>query len=258
MAGSIAGKRCVIVGGTSGIGLAAAELFLQEGANLVVGGRSPLAEGDSERLSALGLSACLAGEAADAAFVEQLFEAAKDRLGGLDVVFHVAGSSGRGHGDGPLHECTDDGWNHTLRANLTSVFLSNRAAIRTFRAQGSGGVILNLASVLSLSPAPPLFDTIAYTAAKGAIISLSRLAAARYAAEGIRVNVIAPGLVDTPMSLRAMQDPAIQAFLREKQPLASGACQPTDIAQAALFLCGESARMITGAVLAVDAGWSVS
>jgi len=174
------------------------------------------------------------------------------------VLFHVAGGSGRRHGDGPLHECSDAGWRATLDLNLTSTFLTNRAAVQVFLGHRRPGAILNTASVLALDPAPRFFDTAAYAAAKGGVIALSRLAAARYAADGIRVNVLAPGLIDTPMSARAVGDPAIAAFLAAKQPLAAGPGRPEDVADAAVFLCSDAARLVTGAVLPVDGGWCIS
>ena len=174
------------------------------------------------------------------------------------MLYHVAGSSGRRFGDGPLHECTDAGWQATLDANLKSVFLTNRAAVRQFLKQDTGGAILNMASVLALSPSPHYFDTLAYAASKGGIIAMSRQAAARYAADGIRVNVLAPGLIDTPMAARAVNDPAIAAFLRTKQPLVHGPGTPDDCAGAAVFLCSDEARFITGVVLPIDGGWSLS
>lgn len=256
MAGKLANKRCLIIGGTSGIGLASAEAFLAEGADVVVMGLSQPELEVQSRLERAGLVGMHLGDASDAGDVERVFRAAAESLGGLDVLFHVAGGSGRRHGDGPLHQCSEAGWEYTLRLNLTSVFLSNRAAVRIMREQQSG-VIVNLASVLAYAPAPPLFDTIAYAAAKGGVISLSRLAAARYAAEGIRVNVIAPGLVDTPMAQRALGDPAIHSFVREKQPLVGGPCSAQAVAEAAVFLASDAAACITGAVLNVDAGWSV-
>jgi NAD(P)-dependent dehydrogenase (short-subunit alcohol dehydrogenase family) len=190
--------------------------------------------------------------------VERLFGQTLGFLGGLDVLYHVAGISGRSSGDGPLHECTAEGWQTTIDANLKSTFLTNRAAVRAFLSQGGGGAILNMASVLGFSPSPHYFDTYAYAATKGGIVAMSRLAAARYASEGIRVNVLAPGLIDTPMAARAVGDPAIQQFLRTKQPLAGGAGKPEDCSDAAVFLCSEEARFITGVVLSVDGGWCVS
>jgi NAD(P)-dependent dehydrogenase (short-subunit alcohol dehydrogenase family) len=239
MTGRLRDKRCLIVGGTSGIGQAAAVRFREEGARIV----------------AAGLPDC---DATVPENVDRLFEEAAATLGGLDVLYHVAGGSGRRHGDGSLHECTDDGWRWTLDANITSTFLTNRAAVRRFLAQKTPGVILNMASILALAPAPRHFDTCAYAAAKGGVISLSRYAAARYAADGIRVNVLAPGLIDTPMAARAVGDEAIQRFLATKQPLIGGAGAPEDCAGAAVFLCSDEARLITGAVLAVDGGWCVS
>ena len=157
-----------------------------------------------------------------------------------------------------MHECTDDGWVATLDLNLKTTFLTNRQAVRHFLRQGRGGVILNMASVLALAPAPQHFDTCAYAAAKGGVLALSRLAAARYAADGIRVNVIAPGLIDTPMATRAANDPAILHFLRSKQPLRGGPGNADDCSDAAVFLCSDEARFLTGVVLPVDGGWCVS
>jgi NAD(P)-dependent dehydrogenase (short-subunit alcohol dehydrogenase family) len=136
--------------------------------------------------------------------------------------------------------------------------LTNRAALRHFLDRGQTGVILNLASVLALAPVPRYFDTCAYAAAKGAIMSMSRQAAAIYAESGIRVNVLAPGLIDTPMAQRAVGDPAIGRYLRTKQPLRGGPGRPDDCADAAVFLCSDAARFITGVVLPVDGGWCLS
>ncbi len=253
------GKRCLIAGGTTGLGRAAAKRFLEEGAKLVIAGRSK-DKGD-EALTVLRPLGPLAFVPCDAALPEQvqlLFDEAVSFLGGLDVLYHVAGISGRRYGDGPLHECSDEGWHATLEANLTSTFLTNRAAVRRFLQQGGPGAILNMASVLGFAPAPHYFDTIAYAATKGGIISMSRLAAARYAADGIRVNVLAPALIDTPMSGRAVNDPAIRHYLRTKQPLSAGPGHPEDCSDAAVFLCSDAAHLITGTVLPVDGGWCVS
>jgi NAD(P)-dependent dehydrogenase (short-subunit alcohol dehydrogenase family) len=259
MADLLRDKRCLIVGGTTGLGLAAARRFLEEGAKLVLAGRS--ADKGDEALAALRPLGPVAFVVCDAAMpdqVERLFADTLSILGGLDVLYHVAGISGRRYGDGPLHECSDDGWHATLEANLTSTFLTNRAAVRRYLQQGGSAAILNMASVLGFAPAPRYFDTIAYTATKGAIISMSRLAAARYAADGIRVNVVAPALIETPMSGRAVNDPDIRHYLRTKQPLTAGPGQPQDCSDAAVFLCSDAARFITGVVLPVDGGWCVS
>jgi NAD(P)-dependent dehydrogenase (short-subunit alcohol dehydrogenase family) len=258
MGDRLVGKRALIVGGTSGIGLATARRFLEEGASLVIAGN------DAEQGAAATAQLIRQGEvhffACDATSsnqVERLFREAVTSLGGLEILFHVAGGSGRSDGDGSLHECTESGWGKTLELNLTSVFLTNREATRGFLAKRQHGVILNTTSVLALSPSPKYFDTCAYTAAKAGILGLSRLAAARYAADGIRVNVLAPGLIDTPMSRRAVQSEAIQSFLRAKQPLFGGPGAPNDCAEAAVYLCSDAARGVTGVVLTLDGGWSV-
>jgi NAD(P)-dependent dehydrogenase (short-subunit alcohol dehydrogenase family) len=240
-------KRCLIVGGSTGIGRATALRFLTEGARVAVADKLPLAEAHY-----------IAADASDPAQVSDLFHTAVQMLGGLDVLYHVAGISGRRLGDGPLHECTDDGWDATVTANLKSVFLTNRAAIQHFLVEKQPGVILNMASVLAMSPSPHFFDTAAYTAAKGGVVSLSRLAAARYAPDRIRVNVLAPALINTPLAARAANDLAVREFLRTKQPLAAGPGTPDDCAGAAVFLCSDAASFITGTVLPVDGGWCVS
>ncbi len=252
-------KHCLIVGGTTGLGLEAARQFLQEGAHVVISGRSA-DKGNAAvaELCGLGPISFIASDASDSDQVASLVAQACERLGAIDVLYHVAGISGRRYGDGPLHECSDTGWDVTLRANLTSVFLTNRAVVRGWVARQRGGVILNMASVLAFAPSPHFFDTFAYAATKGGIIAMSREAAARYAPLGIRINVIAPSLIDTPMAARAAGDTAIRAFLATKQPLSKGPGQPEDCAGAAVFLCSDEARFITGTVLTVDGGWCVS
>jgi NAD(P)-dependent dehydrogenase (short-subunit alcohol dehydrogenase family) len=252
-------KRCLIVGGTSGIGLATARRFLDAGAAVVIAGHDPQqGQAAATVLASHGKSVFCLCDATQPAQVENLVLQTVTTLGNLDVLFHVAGGSGRKHGDGPLHECTDEGWRWTLDTNLQSAFLTNRAAVRHWLAARQPGVILNLGSVLALSPSPRFFDTCAYAAAKGGLNAMSLLAAARYAADGIRVNVLAPGLIDTPMSARAVNDPAIREYLRAKQPLGPGPGLPEDCADAAVFLCSDEARFLTGVVLPVDGGWHIA
>jgi NAD(P)-dependent dehydrogenase (short-subunit alcohol dehydrogenase family) len=181
------------------------------------------------------------------------------RWGALHGLYHVAGGSGRRMGDGPLHELTDAGWKATLDLNLSSVVFSNRAATRQFLAQGSGGSILNMGSVLGWSPSPKYFATHAYAASKSAIIGLTRALASYYAPNNIRFNVLAPGLVATPMAHRASSDLEILRFTRTKQPLDGGRIgSPGDCDGAAVYFMSDASRFTTGQVLAVDGGWEVS
>jgi NAD(P)-dependent dehydrogenase (short-subunit alcohol dehydrogenase family) len=197
------------------------------------------------------------------AAVAAAVDACAAAFGRIDALFNVVGISGRRLGDGPVHECSDEGWDLTFATNVRSMFLVCREVVRRMLAQepaedGLRGAVLNMASVLARSPEPRFFATHAYAASKGAVLALSRSMASYYAPHKIRVNALAPALVRTPMSARAQQDPAVVEFVRHKQPLAGDLIDAGDVASAALFLLGGGARAVTGAVLAVDGGWSVS
>jgi NAD(P)-dependent dehydrogenase (short-subunit alcohol dehydrogenase family) len=175
----------------------------------------------------------------------------------------VAGGSGRRFGDGPIHELTAEGWDRTLELNLRSQALVSRAVVRRMLAQdplehGARGAVVLVSSVLAAHPVPELFATHAYAAAKGAIVALGLAMAATYAGSGIRVNVLAPGLTETPMAARAAADPATVAFATRKQPLTGGFVHADDVASAAVFLLADESRAVTGQVFAVDGGWSVT
>jgi NAD(P)-dependent dehydrogenase (short-subunit alcohol dehydrogenase family) len=125
--------------------------------------------------------------------------------------------------------------------------------------QKQGGSLLNMSSVLGFSPSPKYFSTHTYAAAKSAVIGFTKAVAAYYASYNIRVNVLAPSLIETPMSQRAVHDEAIMEFIKTKQPLDGGRIGvPEDASGAAIFLLSDHAKFITGQVIAVDGGWSVS
>jgi NAD(P)-dependent dehydrogenase (short-subunit alcohol dehydrogenase family) len=260
------GCACLIVGGTSGIGLASARRFLQEGARVIVTGREPESGRTAlDELAPLGLVSDYTLELADGdGEVARMFTFAIDALGGrLDVLLHVAGISGRKFGDGPMHDCSTEGWERVLRTNAEGTFLTNRAAVRLMLnqpidANGLRGTVVNVGSVLDRSPSPKHFGTIAYAASKGAIRSMTLSAAARYAEDHIRFNLLAPGLIDTPMAARATNDSRIRSYLATKQPIAGRPGSADDVAEAALYLCEPASRFVTGAELVVDGGWSVS
>lgn len=254
----MAGKRIVIIGGTAGLGLSAAKAFLAAGARIgVVGMKAESVEAARRELSDTAL--VQQGDATKSETATTAIAQAVATFGGLDGLYHVAGGSGRRWGDGPLHELTDEGWDVTLNLNLNSVFYSNRAAVRQFLAQGTGGTVLNMSSVLGFSPSPKFFATHAYAAAKAAIIGLTRTCAAHYATQNIRFNALAPALVDTPMAQRAANDISILAFIKTKQPLDGGRIgQPADLDAAAVYFMSDASAFATGQVLAVDGGWCVS
>ena len=172
----------------------------------------------------------------------------------VDVLVNAAGISGRSLGDGPVEDCTEEAWDAVLDTNLKSVFLCCKHAIPRLRAAG-GGAIVNVSSVLGLVGGDEDFATHAYAASKAGIIGLSRSIAVHYAPEGIRCNVVAPGLVATPMSARAQGDERIRGA-----PRASCSRSPATSARprTSPARCSTSRRagFVTGAVLTVDGGWT--
>lgn len=254
----LAEKRIVIIGGTTGIGLSAAKAFVDEGAKVVVVGRNK--ENVEKAKAHLGNNAeAISGDAADSTTAMNAINTSVKKFGGFDGLYHVAGGSGRKMGDGPLHEISLDGWNETLQLNLTSLMLSNQAAVQKFLEFKKGGSIVNMSSVLGFSPSSKHFPTHAYAAAKSAVFGFSKSIAAYYAKDNIRVNVIAPALVQTPMAERASNDGSILSFIKTKQPLDGGRIgQPGDLDGLAVYLMSDQSKFTTGQVIAVDGGWSVS
>jgi NAD(P)-dependent dehydrogenase (short-subunit alcohol dehydrogenase family) len=254
----LANKSLVVIGGSSGLGFSAAMAFVQQGARVVILGRNA----DKVAAAEKQLGAAAIGVVADAmqpSSAAAAIQTALLKFGGFHGLYHVAGGSGRREGDGPLHEITDQGWAYTLNENLTALFYSNRAAAQQFLKQGSGGTVLNMGSVLAQSPSPRYFSTHAYTAAKSAILGFTQATAAYYAPTNIRFNVIAPALVATPMSERAQGNEEIRRFITTKQPLEGGRIGlPSDLDGAAVFFMSDESKYVTGQVLSVDGGWSVS
>lgn len=252
------GKVILIIGGTSGIGLGAAEFFLKNKAHVVVVGLDD-EYAESARLNLGNHGLVITGNATNQLTAVRAIETCVKKFGKLDGLYHVAGGSGRSFGDGPLHKLTLAGWQKTFELNLTSLMLSNQAAVNYFLASQISGSILNLGSVLSSQPSKNYFQTHAYAAAKGAIVSFSKSIAAYYAEYNIRVNVIAPSLVETPMSNRASGNPEIMHFIKTKQPLAGGRIgEVGDLNGAAAYFLSDLSKFTTGQVLAIDGGWSLS
>jgi NAD(P)-dependent dehydrogenase (short-subunit alcohol dehydrogenase family) len=254
-----------LITASTGIGAATARRLAASGARVFIVSRTE----DNCR----SLTEALCGQGADASYFAgdltnpdtavASVRACLEKYGRLDGLFNVAGISGRKYGDGPVHECTEEGWAKTIEANLTTQYRMCREAIGVMLGQAPGangqrGVVLNMASVLGLDPEPKHFRTIAYAASKGAIISMSRSMAALYAPEKIRVNVIAPALVQTPMSARASEDAEVVEFIRQKQPLAGGMIDVEHVASVCAFLLSDASQAMTGEVVKVDGGWCVS
>jgi len=253
-AGKLTGKVCVVTG-SSGMAADAARAFAAEGADVVVIGI------DKAQCIDIGLPYEVA-DLRDEQQTQAAFARVRERHTRVDATYCVAGGSGRSLGDGPAHEVSLAAWEATLAMNLTTAFLAARESVRTMLAQpragnGARGAIVLMSSVLAFDPAPTLFATHAYAAAKAAEIGLVRAMAGSYAAHGIRVNALAPALVNTPMAARAAADPATVAFAHAKQSLVGGFLDPAAVTAAGLFLCSDDSAAMTGQVLTVDGGWTV-
>lgn len=241
------------MGGTTGMGWAATKKCIDEGAKVICVGKP------QENNEPVENCIILIADAREGATMKTAIETCVKHYGSFDGLLHVAGGSGRSFGDGPLHELSLDGWNKTIELNATTIMLSNKTAIDHFIQENKPGAIVNLSSVLATHPAPTYFSTHAYAAAKAAIIGLSAATAAFYAKNNIRVNVISPGLVETPMSVRAAQNENIMKYIKTKQPLDGGRIgHANDVTSMAALLLSDHASFITGQNIAIDGGWSVS
>jgi len=245
--------KVLIVTASTGIGAATARLAAERGAHVV------LASSDSESAwelaSETGAEVWI-GDLTRPQSADSVIGVALSKFARVDAVFNAAGLSGRRYGDGPVHECTDEGWEITLNQNLTTVFQMCRAAVNRMLEQQPGedglrGAILNIGSVLASSPEPENFATHAYAAAKGAVEALTRNMAAYYAPHKIQVNALAPAAIQT-QAVQQSHGP-LEDFLKKKQPLTEGLIGVQHVARAALFLLNSPA--ITGQTLRIDAGW---
>jgi len=253
---ALSGKVIVVIGGTTGLGLSAAKAFTTAGAKTFIVGRNQ--QSLDQALEQLNSADGIAADATHPKTAAQAIGLAIHKFGAFNGLYHVAGGSGRKFGDGPAHEVSDEGIDVTLNLNLKSLIYSNRAAIQQFIQQKTGGSILNMTSVLGFSPAPKYFATHIYAAAKAGIIGFTKSAAAYYAPQSIRVNALAPALVETPMAQRAASNEEILSYIRTKQPLDGGRIgRPEDLDSAAAWFMSDDSRFCTGQVLAIDGGWSL-
>jgi NAD(P)-dependent dehydrogenase (short-subunit alcohol dehydrogenase family) len=243
----------LVTGGASGIGRATALAMAREGARVAVADRT-------EEMAAATVAAINAGGgqaiaiACDVARDDQvgaMVARTVAAFGRLDCAFNNAGISGRhvGSAGQRLHEMTRESWAGMLDVNLTGVFLCMRHEVAHMLAHG-GGSIVNTASILGL-----VGTTVAasYVAAKHGVVGLTRAAAADYGTDGIRVNAICPGYIETPMTTQTVKERG--AALMAKVPM-SRLGQPEEIAEAVVWLCSDRARFVTGTAQAVDGGYT--
>jgi NAD(P)-dependent dehydrogenase (short-subunit alcohol dehydrogenase family) len=248
-------KEVLLVTGSSGIAAAAARLWGTENPVFVVGINSDECEAV---VTGIHEAAFATADVREERTVRAAVVACLERFGRIDALFNVAGISARSAGDGPLHECKPAAWDLAMDVNAKGTFLMCHEILGLWTKNAQAGVILNCGSVLAQQPQRVHFATVAYAASKGAIEAMSRSAAAYYAHAGIRINVLALGLVRTPMSARAQTNPIIAEYIAHKQPLSKGMLSPEDVAKAACFLLRKDSSPITGQVITVDGGWTVS
>jgi NAD(P)-dependent dehydrogenase (short-subunit alcohol dehydrogenase family) len=248
-------KEVLLVTGSSGIAAATARLWGAENPVFVVGINTDECKAVSAPLGEAGFATA---DVRDELAVGNAIVACLDRFGRIDALFNVAGISARAAGDGPLHECKPSAWDLVMDVNAKGTFLMCREVLGVWTRKTQAGVILNCGSVLAQRPQHDHFATVGYAASKGAIEAMSRSAAAYYAHAGIRINVIAPGLVRTPMTARAQADPGITEYMIHKQPLNRGMLSAEDVAKTACFLLRRDSGPMTGQVVTVDGGWTVS
>jgi NAD(P)-dependent dehydrogenase (short-subunit alcohol dehydrogenase family) len=240
-------KVAVITGGGSGIGRATAELFAQQGASVIVADyQAETAQAVADQIERDGGRAkAVTVDVAQPEQVEAMIETALLTFGGIDILFNAAGILAFG----TVLETDYEVWQRVMQVNLTGVYLCSRAALPSLIA-GGGGSIINVSSSTGAHDAAA--NTAAYVTSKGGVTLLTRAMAIDHAKDHIRVNAIAPGPTDTPMLRQNLTPAAIQAFAETFPMKRLG--QPSELANAVLFLASDEAAFVTGAILAVDGG----
>jgi 3-oxoacyl-[acyl-carrier protein] reductase len=245
------GKRVLVSGGSSGIGRAAAQRFLEEGCRVTLAGLDP----DEVRstvadLSDLGDVFGVAADVSDEGAVADLVAAAVANLGGIDVLVNNAGTAWRR----PFLDLTLDEWDRMLAVNLRGMFLVAQAVSAVMVAQGQGGAVVNMSSTNGLAGEA---DYAHYNASKGGVLMLTRTMALELASHRIRVNALCPGWILTPLNAAISEgvgsDAFVARYVEEKIPLGRTG-RAEDVAAAYAFLASDDAAFVTGTELVVDGG----
>jgi NAD(P)-dependent dehydrogenase (short-subunit alcohol dehydrogenase family) len=245
---SLQNRVIVVTGASRGIGASIAEACLDAGAKVVIASRK---QADLDRVAAelgargeIAAIACHTGKESD---VTALFERAVERFGRVDGIVNNAATNPY---FGPLVDTPDAAIDKTIEVNFKGYIYGSRALVRHARSRGGGGVIVNIASVAGLRAAPMQG---VYGMTKAAVVSLTQTLAFELGSSGIRVNAIAPGLVETKFAAALVANPMIHDQVVKRTPLGRHA-QPAEIAGAVVFLLSDAASFTTGAVLAMDGG----
>src|SRR5947209_2366766 len=243
-------KVAIVTGGTSGIGRDAAVLFAKAGAKVVVAGRREK-EGEEtvDLVRATGVNGLFVKtDVSRAADVRALIEQTVAKFGRVDVAFNNAGIEGTWV---PIVEQSEEDWDQTIDINLKGTWLCLKYEIQQMLKQGGGGVIVNMASVAGLIGSP---GAATYCASKHGVMGLTKSAALENARHGIRVNVVCPAVIETPMANRLFGAPEMEKYALGLHPLGRFG-KPMEVAEAVVWMCSERASFMTGQSLVLDGGF---
>ena len=246
------GKVAIVTGGSAGIGEAVAKRFAEEGAAVVITGRrqSELDRVISGIRHNKGKGLAVAGSVSDERHVQEVTQRALDSLGRIDILVNNAGVGDFGK---RIHETDDASWQTMLDVNLTGVFRMTRAVVSQMLKQGKG-TIVNISSVASLVGIP---GAPAYAASKGGVDAFTRALAIDYARDGIRCNVVNPGLIDTPMAAPLMSNPDLLAPILSHYAMRRPGT-PEEVANMVLFLASDEGGWVTGGTFTIDGGMTIA
>jgi len=246
---NFAGKVALVTGGSSGIGKATSLLFARCGAKVVIGDVNPAGVEIAEMIKQeRGEAIFIETDVSVAEQMKNLVTATVKTFGGLHCAFNNAGVLPP---MAPLADTEESTFDHTFAVDVKGVFLAMKYEIQQMLQMG-GGAIVNNASIAGLIAERGIS---AYVAAKHAVIGLTKAAAVEYADQGIRINALAPGLVETPMTKHWFDDPAMRSFFLANSPIGRFA-QPEEVAAMVLFLCSDLASFAVGHTFAVDGGYT--
>jgi NAD(P)-dependent dehydrogenase (short-subunit alcohol dehydrogenase family) len=247
--GRLDGKVCVITGAGGGMGREASVLFAAEGAKVCCADVNADAAAETAALCADGAAFALGVDVADEDAVVAMMSETAARFGGIDVLYNNAGIMPAD--DGSILDTSVEAWQRVQDVNVKGVFLCCKLGIPHLLERG-GGSVINVASFVAIVGAAT--SQISYTASKGAVIAMSRELAVQFAREGVRVNALCPGPVETPLLLRIFEGDAAALERRRVHWPTGRLAKPREIVNAALFLASDESSYVTGATFLVDGG----